>query len=232
MSSGVVVYEAVNGGMDFKINNFNRAAEKIENISRKMAIGRTVCEAFPGVKEFGLFEVLQRVWKTGTPEYFPATFYLDERISGWRENYIARLPSGEVLAVYDDATERKQAELELARQAEELARLYRASGSLLTESPFDLPALARTILKIVLDEFGQANCSLFLVDDDSEETHPDCRRGSVCRPGNQGHIYPGWARAGTKRHPHRHSHQYTGCPDQSCLCFCLGYGQVRADHPA
>ena len=54
MSSGVVVYEAVNGGEDFKINHFNRAAEKIEGISGQSVIGRTVCAAFPGVKTFGL----------------------------------------------------------------------------------------------------------------------------------------------------------------------------------
>lgn len=68
-----------------------------------------------------------------------------------------------------DITSSKQAELDLARQAEEIARLYRASSSLLTDSLFDLPALARTILKIVLDEFGQSNCSLFLLEDDSNK---------------------------------------------------------------
>jgi response regulator RpfG family c-di-GMP phosphodiesterase/putative methionine-R-sulfoxide reductase with GAF domain len=65
-----------------------------------------------------------------------------------------------------DITESKLAELELASQAEELARLYHASASLLNDSPFDLPALARTILQIVLDEFGQSNCSLFVVEND------------------------------------------------------------------
>jgi PAS domain S-box-containing protein len=68
-----------------------------------------------------------------------------------------------------DVTERKQAEIDLARQADEIARLYRASSSLLTESPLDLPALAQTILNIVLDEFGQSNCSLFLVENDSKK---------------------------------------------------------------
>ncbi len=74
-----------------------------------------------------------------------------------------------IVGINRDITERKRAELEMARQAEELARLYRASSSLLTESPFDLPALAHTILKIVLDEFGQSNCSLFLVENGSDK---------------------------------------------------------------
>ena len=68
-----------------------------------------------------------------------------------------------------DITGNKLAELELARQTEELSRLYRASTSLLTDTPFDLLGLAQTIIKIVLDEFGQSNCSLFLVENDSNK---------------------------------------------------------------
>ncbi len=69
----------------------------------------------------------------------------------------------------EDITARRQTELERTRQAEELARLYRASGSLLSESPFDLHALAQTILNTVLKEFGQANCSILLADEGSKK---------------------------------------------------------------
>jgi PAS domain S-box-containing protein len=116
MSSGVVVYEAINNGEDFKIKDFNQAAEKSENISKETVIGKTVCEAFPGVKEFGLLEVFQHVWRTGKPERYPISFYKDNRVSGWRENYVAKLPSGEVVAIYDDVTERRQAEEALAEE--------------------------------------------------------------------------------------------------------------------
>lgn len=68
-----------------------------------------------------------------------------------------------------DITERKQAELDRARQSEELSRLYRATGALLTDSPYDIDALAETILRTVLDDFGQTNCSLFLVKEGSKE---------------------------------------------------------------
>ncbi len=40
----------------------------------------------------------------------PIGLYKDKRIAGWRENYMAKLPSGEILTVYDNVTERKQAE--------------------------------------------------------------------------------------------------------------------------
>ena len=176
MSSGVVVYEAVNGGEDFKITNFNRAAENIEKIPRQAVIGKLMCAAFPGVKDFGIFAVVRRVWETGQPERFPIGFYQDERISGWRENYLTKLPSGEVLVVYDDVTERKKAEAELSRQTEELrrrneelARLYRASDTLLAGTFLNVQEQAEKIIEVVQQEFGQDNCSLFMAQRDSNE---------------------------------------------------------------
>jgi PAS domain S-box-containing protein len=111
MSSGVAIYKAVDDGDDFVFLDFNPAAERIEKIARKEVIGRRLTEAFPMAVEIGIFEVFQRVWRTGESEKFPITFYEDGRVKGWRENYIYRLSSGEVIAVYDDRTEQKKAEL-------------------------------------------------------------------------------------------------------------------------
>ncbi|NPV60471.1 MAG: PAS domain S-box protein [Actinobacteria bacterium] len=115
IGSGVAIYEARNGGEDFVITGFNRAAERIEGIGREEVIGRSVLEAFPGVRDFGLFEVFQRVWRTGQAEFFPAAYYRDDREAGWRENYVTRLPSGEVVAIYEDVTERERAQWRLER---------------------------------------------------------------------------------------------------------------------
>ena len=77
-------------------------------------MGRRVTDVFPGVEAFGLLDVFRRVWRTGRPEQLPVSLYQDERISGWRENYVYKLPSGEVVAAYRDVTEHKQAEEALA----------------------------------------------------------------------------------------------------------------------
>ena len=117
ISSGVAVYEAIDNGKDFIFKNFNRSGEKIDNIKKEQLLGKRVTEIFPDIKRFGLFEVFQRVWKTGKAEHCPVTLYQDERIEGWRDNYVYKLPSGEIVSVYDDVTRRKKAEKELQRLA-------------------------------------------------------------------------------------------------------------------
>ncbi|ETR68763.1 MAG: multi-sensor hybrid histidine kinase [Candidatus Magnetoglobus multicellularis str. Araruama] len=118
--NGIAVYRAVNDGDDFIFVEFNRGGEIIEKVDRQDLIGHRLTEKFPGVRQYGLFTVLQRVWKTGQPEYFPLGFYQDGRVSGWRDNYVYRLDSGEVVALYNDETDRKKAEEALALEKERL----------------------------------------------------------------------------------------------------------------
>ncbi|MEA3350177.1 MAG: PAS domain S-box protein, partial [Chloroflexota bacterium] len=88
MSNGVGVYEAVDDGDDFVFVDFNEAAEEIDDINREGVIGKRVTEVFPGVEEFGLFDVFKEVWRTGESQYHPTAMYEYERIVGWRENWV------------------------------------------------------------------------------------------------------------------------------------------------
>jgi two-component system, cell cycle sensor histidine kinase and response regulator CckA len=106
MGEGVAIFLAKKDGKDFVFLDFNEAAEEIEQISRNQVIGKSVQEVFPRVREFGLFDVFQRVWRTGNAEHYPIKEYKDNRIQGWRDNYIYKLPSGEIVAVYSDETAR------------------------------------------------------------------------------------------------------------------------------
>ncbi|WDN89361.1 hypothetical protein BuS5_02329 [Desulfosarcina sp. BuS5] len=128
MKSGVAVYEAENNGKDFIFKDLNKAGEQIDKIARGELIGKSVLEIFPSIKDFGLFDVLQRVWKTGQPEHHPITIYKDERITGWRENDIYKLPSGEIVAVYDDVSERKQMEEALQKNERNLSITLNSIG--------------------------------------------------------------------------------------------------------
>ena len=110
MSNAVAVYEVMDSGHSFRFKEFNRAAEKIEKISRENVLGKSPLDVFPNLKEFGLISVLSRVWDTGEPESFPTSFYQDHRIMGWRDYYIYKLNSGEIVTIYEDVTAQKQAE--------------------------------------------------------------------------------------------------------------------------
>jgi PAS domain S-box-containing protein len=122
MHSGVAVYEAVAGGEDFEIKDFNRMGEKIDHIDRDKVIGRRVTDVLPGFKDLGLFDVIQRVWKTGQPEYFSGGVYQDHRTPpSWLESYVYKLSSGEIVTVYQDVTKQKLAQKAL----EESEKRYR-----------------------------------------------------------------------------------------------------------
>jgi PAS domain S-box-containing protein len=113
IGSGVAVYEAVDNGRDFIFLDYNHTAGKLDRTPREKVIGRKVTEVFPGIREMGLLETFRRVWKTGKPEQQPATIYKDEHLMAWRENYVYKLPSGEIVAVYEDLTNSKRVEEEL-----------------------------------------------------------------------------------------------------------------------
>ncbi|MCK5662373.1 MAG: PAS domain-containing protein, partial [Thiotrichaceae bacterium] len=113
MADGVAIYKAVDDGTDFEFIDFNRAGEKIEGISREELVGHKVTEKFSGIKEMGLLDVLQRVWRTGQSELFPVSKYSDDRLIRWRDNFVYRLDSGEIVAIYSDVTAHKVAEQKL-----------------------------------------------------------------------------------------------------------------------
>ncbi len=128
ISSCVAIYKAAGDGNDFIFKDFNKAAEKADKIKRKDVIGKSVLEIFPGIKDFGLFDVFKRVYKTGKPESHAISCYKDSRISGWRENFVYKIPNGNIVAVYNDLTEKKQAEEELALANELLELAQKSAG--------------------------------------------------------------------------------------------------------
>jgi diguanylate cyclase (GGDEF)-like protein/PAS domain S-box-containing protein len=107
---GVLVFEVNNDGEDFIVREFNLAAEQIEGVKRENVIGQNVLDVLVGVKPCGLFAVFQRVWRTGTAEHFAVSHNQNGRITGWRDNFVYKLPSGEIVTIYQDVTARKLAE--------------------------------------------------------------------------------------------------------------------------
>ncbi len=128
ITSGVAIYEVSNNGAsgkDYIIRDFNKTALEIEGKKKEDVVGKSLSDLRPAIDDYGLIPVFQQVWETGIPAYFPQKVYIDEKYSSWYENRVFRLQSGEIVAVYDDVTERKQSELERESALESLKEAHR-----------------------------------------------------------------------------------------------------------
>lgn len=108
MNSGVAIYEVRNDGSkggDYVIKDFNQTALQIEGQAKENIVGRSLLDLRPKIDEYGLIPIFQQVWRTGVPAFYPAKVYKDEKFTNWYENRVFRLPSGEIVAIYDDVTE-------------------------------------------------------------------------------------------------------------------------------
>ncbi|MFA6807463.1 MAG: EAL domain-containing protein [Eubacteriales bacterium] len=125
MNDGVAIY-TVNEFDEFTIKDINKAVEKIERIDKEKVKGKTVTEAFPGIKTMGLLDVFERVYHSGKDEVFQGVFYKDNRISGWRDNYVYKLSSGEIVAIYHDLTKYKNVQEQLFIEKERAIEILNA----------------------------------------------------------------------------------------------------------
>jgi len=129
MGSSVAVYNAIEKGSDFVFIDFNKSAEKLEGLLKEDIIGKKVTKIFPGVEKLEIFKVFKRVWETGIPEHCPIFKYTNSSIEGWRENYIYKLPTSEIVVIYNDITKRKQIEEQLA-QSQKMDSIGQLAGGM------------------------------------------------------------------------------------------------------
>ena len=126
MPSGCAIYEVRGDGSrgdDYVIRFFNAASLAIEGRTPEQVVGQSLADLRPAIDDYGLIPVFQRVWRTGEPAVFPAKIYVDEQYANYYENRVFRLPGGEIVAIYDDVTERERT-TDALRASEETWRSY------------------------------------------------------------------------------------------------------------
>jgi len=107
MPSGAGIYDVINSGehgSDYIVVDMNHAALAMEKKEKKEVIGRSLNDLRPAIDEYGLIPVFKSVWKTGKPGVYPAKVYMDENYKRWYEYYVFKLPSGKIVAIYNDVT--------------------------------------------------------------------------------------------------------------------------------
>ena len=110
--------------------------------------GKSIREVFSDADAFGITDIIRRVYQTDNPEHLPPSKYTDNRISGWRDNYIYKLPSGEVVAMYDDVSEIIENQMALNESVERFRTLFEST----------LDAI------LILDKQGVIECNQASVD--------------------------------------------------------------------
>ncbi len=133
MTSGSAVYKVINDGSkgsDYIIVEFNKKSLEIEGKQRHQVIGKTLLDLRPNIDDYGLIPVMRQVWETGRPAYYPVKMYQDDIFSSYYENYIFKVPSGEVVTIYNDVTHQKNQEKALKDKTEKLQAIFQAAQNI------------------------------------------------------------------------------------------------------
>jgi hypothetical protein len=110
MGHGACRYKVIDNGNDFIFADINEAGEVIAKVKKSNILGKSIFEVRPNSKKYGLTDVFKKVWETGKPETYKESFYQDEDLTGYFTNYVYKLRSGDIVAIFEDLTENKQTE--------------------------------------------------------------------------------------------------------------------------
>ncbi len=131
-SSGIAIYEAIDGGDNFRLKEINPAMEKIQAVKRDHVLGEKLTCIFPSMIEDGLLDVFKTAWQTDMTSIHSVNWCCDDQVHFWHEYEVYKLPGGDLVAVCNDKSFEKQAENQKKAMADKLqqARKMEAIGLL------------------------------------------------------------------------------------------------------
>ncbi len=117
MSNSVAVFQFSEEEKIFHCKAFNRAAEQMENVPRSQVLGQPLDRFFSNRESLEILKIFFHVFRTGEASHFPASYYHTPYVSGWREGFIYKLSNHEVVAIYEDVSEKRALLHQLSHQA-------------------------------------------------------------------------------------------------------------------
>jgi diguanylate cyclase (GGDEF)-like protein/PAS domain S-box-containing protein len=126
MGSGATVFEVHGEGCsakDYVIREINRTSLYFNNQRRAEAMGKTLYDLNPNIENSGFVSFLQNVWLSGEQNYHLTQILSHDGRQKWYESRAFKLPNGFVSTLYNDVTDRVQAQQDLAASEESLSQL-------------------------------------------------------------------------------------------------------------
>ena len=115
MNYGSIVYETKDKGNSFLIKEINFTAENLIRLNRKDTIGRNILDVFPNLMKTEFLGHLRSVYTYGVPKSIPLVNYKDSRLNIWKENYLFKLSSGNIVSIFNDVNDKIQLDNKLKR---------------------------------------------------------------------------------------------------------------------
>ncbi len=107
--NGMLIYQPIDRGEDYIIKDINRATEIILGIKKQDIIGNRIFTMFPDLLNFGVRELLKRIYTTNMPEIAPPLQYVIGEDRPWCSRYVFKLPSGEIASFMIDVSDKMKA---------------------------------------------------------------------------------------------------------------------------
>lgn len=190
MKSGSAIFTVINDGSkgsDYFIKKINNAGLKMEGKELEEVVGKSFVDIRPTIDSYGLIPIMKKVWETGESAILPIKIYIDELYSNYYENYIFKLPSGEVVTLYNDVTESKRAEEELQTERDKFQGVLNAIGEglYIVNRDFTIEYQNEVLKKSFGDRKGDRCCSVFY---QSKEPCEFCPLSEVLESGKMQNI--------------------------------------------
>ena len=173
MGNGVAVYQPADDGSDFIMQNLNRAGALMFNSTVLDVLGKPLGSLNRGAADRCLQPRINNVWRTGTPEHISTPLDLNEEQQRWIEGYIYRLPTGQVVGIYDDVSEQKATEKRIIHAKEEWEKTFDAMVDCVTILDQNLKIVrankaTQELLGVPYDDLIGCHCFSLFTDNDSQ----------------------------------------------------------------